>query len=105
MKRVAVVLGFVLTISLSAKTVDGVVVDSANAPITGATVLLKGETDGSVRSAVTRDDGTFSFVGVNPDLDYSVRARIQERETKTTNVSRFDEKAHRIVLHVPADRN
>src|SRR4051794_5969586 len=72
--------------TLIAKNAEGVVLDVSGAPVAGATVLLKGETDSSVRSAVTKDDGTFVFVGLNPEMDYSVRARSGDRESRPANI-------------------
>ena len=103
MRLRALVLGLVVgAATLMAKNAEGVVVDFGGAPVAGATVLLKGETDSSVRSAVTKEDGTFVFVGLNADMDYSIRARDGDRESRPTQISRFNEKSKRIELRLPA---
>lgn len=87
--RVAAV-GLVATAGLWAKTAQGLVVDSEGAPVGGATVLLKGQSDSSVRSYITQTDGTFTFVGLNPDFYYKLRARVGKQETGEAEVGRFD---------------
>jgi hypothetical protein len=101
--RVAL-LTLVAAAGLMAKNAEGVVVESNGTPVTGATVLLKGVTDSSVRSAVTRDDGTFVFVGLSPEGDYEVKARLGNRETKSASISRFDQSVKRIELKFPAQK-
>ncbi|MDZ4798386.1 MAG: carboxypeptidase-like regulatory domain-containing protein [Bryobacteraceae bacterium] len=104
MKLRVALLSLVAAAGLMAKNAEGVVMESNGSPVTGATVLLKGVTDSSVRSAVTREDGTFVFVGLSPEADYEVRARLGEKETKPASISRFDNKVRKIELKFPADR-
>ncbi len=104
MKLRAVLLSLAAAATLMAKNAEGVVVEANGSPVTGATVLLKGVTDSSVRSAVTREDGTFVFVGLSSEADYEVRARLGDKETKSASISRFDNKVRRIELKFPADR-
>lgn len=82
--------GLVAAVGLWAKTAQGVVVDSEGAPVGGATVLLKGQSDSSVRSYVTQPDGTFTFVGLNPDFYYKLRARAGKQESSEAEIGRFD---------------
>jgi Carboxypeptidase regulatory-like domain len=104
MKVRAALLTLAAAASLMAKNAEGVVLEANGSPVTGATVMLKGLTDSSVRSAVTREDGTFVFVGLSPEADYEVRARIGDKETKTASISRFDNKIRKIELKFPAER-
>src|SRR5690348_10736617 len=104
MKFRAALLTLVAAASLMAKNAEGVVVESNGSPVTGATVMLKGVSDSSVRSAVTRDDGTFVFVGLSGEADYEVRARLGERETKAAKISRFDQQVKKIELKFPAEK-
>ncbi len=104
MKFRAAVLTLVAAAGLMAKNAEGIVTESNGSPVTGATVLLKGVTDASVRSAVTRDDGTFVFVGLSPEGDYEVKARMGNRETKPASISRFDNRVKRLELKFPADK-
>ena len=101
-RRVLLPAFLVSAAALWAKNAEGVVLDNAGAPVAGASVLLKGETDSSVRSAVTKDDGTFVFVGLNRDMDYSLKARAGDRESKSTEVTRFNDKGKRVELRLPA---
>jgi hypothetical protein len=104
MKLRAALLTLVAVAGLMAKNAEGVVVETNGSPVTGATVMLKGVTDSSVRSAITREDGTFVFVGLSPDSDYELRARLGNRETKAANVSRFDQQVKKVELKFPAEK-
>lgn len=101
MKLRVALLTLVAAAGLMAKNAEGIVVEAGGAPVTGATVMLKGVTDSSVRSAVTRDDGTFVFVGLSPEADYEVHARRGNQETKSAKISRFDQNVKRIELKFP----
>jgi len=96
---------FVAAACLLARNAHGVVIDAAGAPVPSATVLLKGESDSSVRSYITQKDGTFNFVGLNDDLYYSLKARVGKHETKEAQIGRFDkigEKPIQLKFNVPA---
>lgn len=102
--RLAALLAFSAA-GLWAKNAQGVVTDSAGAPVAGATVLLKGESDSSVRSYITKDDGSFSFVGLSPDLYYNLKARVGQHESGQVTITRYDkseEKKVQLKFDVPA---
>lgn len=104
MKLQVAALALLAAAGLMARNAEGVVVESGGAPVAGATVFLKGVSDTSVRSAVTKDDGSFMFVGLNPEGDYTVHARLGDRETRAASISRFNEKLKKIELKFAADK-
>lgn len=77
MKRIKSFVSFILLINSlflygQNLTVSGFVCDSANLPLTGATVQLKGIKGKSKYATVTDDKGTFRFTGVKGNSGYKV---------------------------------
>ena len=82
---------------LMGRTVRGTVTDSGGKPVVGAAVRLKNAETLRIRSARTGDDGTYRFAGLNPQVDYELRASHKGRSSGWIRVSQFDEGAERIV--------
>jgi hypothetical protein len=72
------------------RSVQGVVTDEGGAVVDQATVRLKDTKSLQIRSFVTRQDGTYHFHGLSPDIDYEVRAEKAGAESDTKTVSSFD---------------
>jgi hypothetical protein len=72
------------------RTVHGVVVNGKGAPVPGAIVLLKDMKTLQVRSFIAQQDGKYRFYGLNPDVNYQLRAEYQGQTSKTKTVSVFD---------------
>ena len=71
------------------RIVWGVVTDSAGEPVAGAAVKLSNRVTLKIRSFITQADGTYRFVGLHPDMDYTVRALKNRLRTNTRQLSRF----------------
>jgi hypothetical protein len=62
-------------------------------PVRGAVVQLENLQTLEVRSYVTQKDGAYHFTGLNPETDYQVWARRDDKESPKKMVSKFDSAA------------
>jgi len=72
------------------RSITGVVVDSAEKPISGAVVYRKNMKTLEVKSYFTDDKGAFRFTGLNPNVDFEVYAEFQGKRSTTKTFSTFD---------------
>lgn len=87
----------------STRTVHGTVLDNDGETIKGAVVQMKDVPSRMIRSFITQDDGAFQFMGLNPDIDYELRAHWGGRWSGKKMVSRFDSReAVQVVLTIDA---
>jgi hypothetical protein len=73
------------------RTVQGTVIDQAGKPVEGAVVKLENTETLQIRSFITKNDGKFSFHGLNSRVDYRVKAESDGRSDEQT-VSKFNSK-------------
>ena len=81
----------------SSRSVQGRVVDSADAPIDGAIVYLTDTRTMGVESYITQSDGEYRFEQISPGDDYKLWARSNDKKSKTKTLSSFDDRS---VFHV-----
>lgn len=74
------------------RSVWGVVTDREGRPIKGAAVKLTDTITLGIRSYITQEDGEYRFHGLHPEIDYTLRARFDERTSKTQTITRFNER-------------
>jgi protocatechuate 3,4-dioxygenase beta subunit len=72
------------------RTVDGMVIDHDGKPVNHAIVQLKNVRTAQIRSYITEEKGNFSFNGLNPDIDYEVRAELDGNASPTKTLSSYD---------------
>jgi hypothetical protein len=72
------------------RSVQGVVTDNAETPLEGAVVQLKDTKTLQIRSFITKQNGTFHFHSLNPDIDYELRAEHQGATSGSKTLSSFD---------------
>jgi hypothetical protein len=72
------------------RSLQGIVTDSADAPVAGAVVQLKDMKSLQIRSYITKPNGQFLFNGLNPDVDYEIKADHKGSSTNTRTLSSFD---------------
>ncbi len=80
-----------------ARSVRGVVMDNAGKPVTKASVRLKNRATLRVRSARTGADGVYRLTGLNPRMDYELRAAYKGLSSGWVSLSRFDEGDERTI--------
>ncbi len=72
------------------RTVDGVVLNAAGTPVPRAIVQLKNVRTQQIRSFIAQDKGDFFFSGLNPDIDYEIRAEADGASSPTKTLSSYD---------------
>jgi hypothetical protein len=65
--------------------------------VAGAVVQLKNTKTLQVRSFITKDDGTYYFLGLSPDIDYELHAEYQGASSSTKTLSSFDSRKEAII--------
>ena len=72
------------------RSVQGTVSDITGNPVDGAVVQLKNTKSLQIRSFITKDQGSYYFHGLSPDVDYEVRAEYQGVSSPNKTLSAFD---------------
>ena len=79
------------------RSVEGVVTDATGKPVEGAVVQLKDTKTLQIRSFITKADGMYHFHGLNPNVDYELKAEYQGAFSSTKTLSSFDSKKLAVV--------
>jgi hypothetical protein len=72
------------------RSVQGEVTAQDDSPVAGAVVQLKNTKTLQIRSFITKDNGSYYFNGLSPDVDYELRADSQGLSSPTKTLSSFD---------------
>jgi hypothetical protein len=105
---VAVVASFLLLASIgfaadkqkddaATRSVQGAVTDASDNPVDGAVVQLKDTKTLQIISYITKDSGMYRFHGLNPDVDYELKAEYQGSASPSKRLSSFDSRKAAIV--------
>lgn len=103
----AVVLaGFISTPALAQKkqkedrqtrSVQGIITDGSDNPLNGAVVQLKDTKTLQIRSFITKENGTYHFHSLNPDIDYELKAEHQGASSGSKTLSSFDSRKAAVI--------
>jgi hypothetical protein len=74
------------------RSVQGVVTGADDKPVAGAVVQLKNSKTLQIRSFLSKDDGSYYFHGLSPDIDYELNAKTADAASNTRTLSSFDSK-------------
>ena len=74
----------------TSRSVQGTVTSAEDAPVVGAVVQLKNTKTLQIRSFITKEDGSYYFNGLSPDVDYELRAEFQGASSSSKTLSSFD---------------
>jgi Carboxypeptidase regulatory-like domain len=74
----------------SSRSVQGMVTSAEDTSVAGAVVQLKNTKTLQIRSFITKEDGSYYFNGLSPDVDYELKAEYQGSSSSTKTVSSFD---------------
>jgi hypothetical protein len=79
------------------RDVLGAVTSPEDQPVGGAVVFLKNLKTLMVTSFYTKDDGTYSFHGLSPDIDYELRAESKGLASPSKTLSSFDTRKQAVI--------
>jgi hypothetical protein len=79
------------------RTIDGVVKDASDNPISEAIVQLKDTKTSNIVNFATKDDGKFVFRDLPMDINYELLAKHGDLATPVKKVSIYDTRKHIIV--------
>ena len=79
------------------RSVEGTVRNPDESVVEGAVVQLKDTKSLQVRSFITKTDGNFHFHGLNPNVDYTLKAEHTGRSSDTKTLSVFDSRAKAVI--------
>jgi hypothetical protein len=72
------------------RSVEGAVVAADDSAVVGAVVQLKNTKTLQIRSFITKDNGTYYFHELSPDVDYELKADYQGASSGSKTLSSFD---------------
>jgi hypothetical protein len=72
------------------RTVQGIVTDAADNPISGAIVQLESMKTLQIRSFITKEHGDYFFSDLSTDIDYKLHAENHGMISSTKTLSSFD---------------
>jgi hypothetical protein len=79
------------------RTVQGVVTDGKDNPLSGAVVQLKDSKTLQIRSFITREDGKYFFNGLSTEIDYELKADHEGKSSDTRTLSSFDSRKQAVM--------
>ena len=81
----------------NSRSVQGTVTTPEDVPVNGAVVQIKNTKSLQIRSFFTQENGTYYFHGLNPDVDYELKATYQDLASGTKTLSSFDSRKDAII--------
>jgi hypothetical protein len=94
---VALAAGGALAQSSAAKSLQGKVLGSGDAPLSGAIVYLQDGKTNTIRSFISTDDGSYRFGQLASDTDYQVWAQYKAVKSPTKTVSSYDSRKQVVI--------
>lgn len=79
------------------RTIDGIVKDAADNPLTDAIVQLKNTKTADVVDFVTKDDGKYVFRDLPMDVNFELLAKRDNATTPVKKISIYDTRKHIIL--------
>ncbi len=79
------------------RSVKGAVKAADDQAVIGAVVQLKNTKTLQVRSFITKEDGTYYFLGLSRDIDYELRADFEGASSGSKTLSSFDSRKEAII--------
>src|SRR5579864_481348 len=85
------------------RTVQGIVTDEADNPISGAVVQIENMKTLQVRSFITKEKGDYYFSELSTDADYKLHAENHGMVSATKTLSMFDDRK-KATLNLKVDK-
>jgi len=81
------------------KSVTGQVTDNAGQPLANAIVYLKNTKTLAVKTFISQNDGTYTFNGLSPNVDYDLHAEMNGQKSDNKTISQFDSRTN-LTIHL-----
>lgn len=82
---------------VSTRTVQGTVTDAKGSAVDGAVVQLKNTKTLQIRSFITKEQGSYYFHGLSPDIDYELKAEYRGAVSPNRTLSSFDNRKKAVI--------
>ena len=82
---------------MNTRTVQGSVTDAQGSAVDGAVVQLKNTKTLQIRSFITKEQGSYYFHGLSPDVDYELKAEYQGAASPSKTLSSFDNRKKAVI--------
>ena len=79
------------------RSVQGAVTNADDSAVNGAVVQLKNLKSLQIRSFITKEDGTYHFYELSPDVDYELKADFQGAASGSKTLSSFDSRREAVI--------
>ena len=79
------------------RIVQGAVTDSQDRAVAGAVVQLKNSKTLQVRSFITQEEGSYQFHGLDPNVDYTLKAEHKGASSPVRTLSSFDSRKKPVI--------
>jgi hypothetical protein len=79
------------------RSVQGVVTDKTDNPLSGAVVQLKDSKTLQIRSFITQEDGKYHFNGLSTEIDYELKADHEGKASDSRTLSSFDSRKQAVM--------
>ena len=79
------------------RSVEGAVSSADDSAVVGAVVQLKNLKTLQIRSFITKEDGTYHFFELSPDVDYELKADFQGASSGSKTLSSFDSRKKAVI--------
>jgi len=79
------------------RSVQGAVTDAKDSPVSGAVVYIKNAKTLQIRSFITKDQGTYYFHSLSPDVDYELHAESNGATSGNKTLSSFDSRKQAVI--------
>lgn len=79
------------------RSVQGTVTNAGGNVVNGAVVQLKNTKSLQIRSFITKEQGTYYFHGLSPDVDYQLKAEYQGAASPNKTLSSFDSRKQAVI--------
>jgi hypothetical protein len=77
---------------VTSRTLTGTVLDKSDKPVPNAIVYLENKKTLAVKTYIAKDDGTFRFPELSPNVDYEIHAEKDGNKSSTKTLSQFDDR-------------
>ena len=79
------------------RSVEGVVTDAQEKPVPGAVVYIKNSKTLQIRSFIAKDEGSYYFHSLSPDVDYELHAESNGVSSPNKTLSSFDSRKKAVI--------